>query len=34
MTVLNIGCDIQNSGANIVSFLKINSYEMHVSCVW
>ena len=27
MTVLNIGCESQNSGGNVVSFSKINSYE-------
>ena len=26
--VFNIGCKIQNSGGNVVSFSKINSYEI------
>ena len=28
VAVLNVGCEIQNSGRNIVSFLKINRDEI------
>ena len=28
VAVSNIGCEIQNSGGNVVSFSKINSYEI------
>ena len=28
VAVLNICCEIQNSGGNVVRFLKINSYEI------
>ena len=28
VAVLNIGCKSQNSGGNVVSFLKINSFEI------
>ena len=28
VAVLNIGCEIQNSSGNVVSFLKINSFEI------
>ena len=28
LAVLNFGCEIQNSGGNVVSFSKINSFEI------